>query len=386
MKVGRAHHLEKAALTVGAIHQRVFRDLKGHAVAPTLKRQGLTLADERAANGDREPFNVQYWGIGNEVWGCGGMMNPAEYMAQYRVFSNQMPPYGQPYLVACGPRGHSPDQDVGWTSALFQAMQGGRGRARVSGLSMHFYTDFRPTAVTAAESTAAQWYAVIKEGLRIETAILDNWAVMAKFNPAHRIKFVIDEWGVWYSRSPQIAPGFNLAQVVTLRDAVHTAMHFDIFNRHADKVAMANVAQTINCLHSLFLATGDQCVRTPVYHVFDMYKRHMGAKLAAVKIRAEETTAPGLSASASMRNNRLTVTVTNPSVQDDATVRLRIAGPLRPAEARGTVLTHAAMNATNSFDKPNEVIPAPLSVSLSGDTATVRLPSQSVSALQFRLG
>ncbi|HYN90199.1 MAG TPA: alpha-N-arabinofuranosidase, partial [Ardenticatenaceae bacterium] len=33
---------------------------------------GTTLSDERAANGNPEPFNVRYWGVGNENWGCGG--------------------------------------------------------------------------------------------------------------------------------------------------------------------------------------------------------------------------------------------------------------------------------------------------------------------------
>jgi alpha-N-arabinofuranosidase len=354
----------------------------------------VSLADQRAANGDADPFNVQFWGIGNEVWGCGGNINPADYMSMYRLFSSQMPPYGQPYLVACGPRGHSPGSDVAWTSALFESVQGGRGRARISGLSMHFYTDFRPTTVSSAESTPEQWYAVLKEGLRIETAILDNWAVMAKYDPTHRIKFVVDEWGVWYSRSPEIAPGFNLAQVVTLRDAVHTAMHFDIFNRHADKVFMANVAQTINCLHSLFLAFEDKYVRTPVYHVFEMYKPHMGARMVPLTIQAAElkvavlngqATLPGLSASASIREKLMTVTLSNPSAEAGATARLRIAGSGRPVEARGAVLAHAAMNAANTFEKPDEVKPAPISVTVSGDSVTVLLPKQSVAALQLRL-
>ncbi len=368
-----------------------FHDWISYCNAPA---GSVSLADERAANGDAEPFDVQFWGIGNEVWGCGGNINAPDYMSMYRLFSNQMPPYGQPYLVACGPRGHSPGSDVAWTTALFESIQGGRGRARISGLSMHFYTDFRPTPVSSAESTPQQWYAVLKEGLRVEAAILDNWAVMAKYDPSRRIKFVIDEWGVWYSRSPQIAPGFNLAQVVTLRDALHTAMHFDIFNRHADKVFMANVAQTINCLHSLFLASEDRYVRTPVYHVFEMYKPHMGARSVPARIQAAElkvdvlngqTTLPGLSASASIREKQMTVTLSNPSVESAATVRLRVAGPMRPVEARGTVLAHAAMIAANSFENPDEVKPAPMRVTLSGDSATVILPKQSVAAVLLRL-
>ncbi len=43
-----------------------------------------TLADERAANGDREPLGVRYWGVGNESWGCGGKFTPEDYCREYR--------------------------------------------------------------------------------------------------------------------------------------------------------------------------------------------------------------------------------------------------------------------------------------------------------------
>ena len=86
----------------------------------------VSLAAERAANGDREPFGVKWWGVGNESWGCGGDMKPHEYATLYRRFVTQFPAYPpKPYLVAVGPRGHSRDMDLGWTTGFFEAMQGG---------------------------------------------------------------------------------------------------------------------------------------------------------------------------------------------------------------------------------------------------------------------
>lgn len=375
------------AANVASGSPQEFHDWISYCNAPA---GTVELAGQRSANGDAEPFNVRFWGIGNESWNCGGMLKPAEYATLYRLFISQLPPYGQPFLVACGPRGHSADSGVPWTEGFFDAMQGVSARPRVNGLSLHFYTDFRPTAVSSAESTAGEWYSVLNKGLGLEKALLSNWAVMKKYDPSGRIKFVVDEWGVWYSRSPQIAPGFNLAQVITLRDAVHTAMHFDIFNRHADKVAMANVAQTINCLHSLFLAHEDKYARTPVYHVFDMYKTHMGGKLVPVKNPAGEPVVkqgsePGLSSSASIHEKQMTVTLTNPSLDAPRTVRLRIAGSLRPAEAQGRVLTHEAMNAANTLEKPDEVHPTRLEINVSGDAVSVTLPRKSIAALVIRL-
>ena len=379
------------AANVGAGSPSEFHDWISYCNAPA---GTVTLADERAANGDATPFNVKYWGVGNESWNCGGLMKPAEYGALYRRFTSQVPAFGQPYLIACGPRGHSADYGVPWTEGFFDAMQGLMVRPKIDGYSVHFYTDFRPTPVSSAESTVEEWYAVLAKGLGLEKTLVNNWAAMQKYDPSGQIKIIADEWGVWYSHNPAIAPGFQLVQMVTLRDALHTAMHFDIFNRHADKVAMANVAQTINCLHSLFLAHEDKYVRTPVYHVFDMYKSHMGGKFVPVKNPASEFVAgqgsgtvrvPAISSSASIMGKRMTVTLTNPSVDATRTIQLRIAGSLRPVEAEGRVLTNEAMNAANTFLKPDQVHPTALRVDVSSDALRFALPKQSVAALRVQL-
>ena len=112
-------------------------------------------------------------------------------------------------------------------------------------------------------------------------------------------------------------------------------MTFDIFNRHADKIEMANVAQTINCLHSLFAAVGDKYTRTPAYSTFEMYRPHMGGTTRAgqidipditVPLLDGDATLPGLSGSASVRDKILTVTLTNPSLQEAVVTRIRVSG------------------------------------------------------------
>lgn len=376
------------AANVGSGSPQEFHDWVSYCNAPA---GTLTLADQRAANGDKEPFNVQYWGVGNESWGCGGSMLPAEYAALYRQYTSQIPAYRRPYLVACGPRGHSADHDIGWTEGFLQATQ---ARGRPDGLSLHFYTDFRQTKVSSINFNAAEWYEAFLRGRVIEKAITANWAVMAKYDPAHRIKFIVDEWGLWYAGTPLVAPSYQLSQGVTLRDALHAGITFDIFNRHADKVAMAEVAQTINCLHSLFLALEDKYTRTPAYYVFEMYRGHMGGRSVPMRIKVDELSVPvmagsakmaGLEGSASVRDKRVTVTLTNVSLDSPVTARIRLAGGSRAMEGRGQVLTHSDMRATNTFDRPDEVKLAPLPVTLSGDVVSVTVPKQSVVALELAI-
>jgi alpha-L-arabinofuranosidase len=376
------------AANVGSGTPQEFHDWVAYCNAPA---GSVSLASERAANGDPEPYGVRYWGVGNESWGCGGTMKPEEYATLYRRFVTQFPAYTAPFLVATGPRGHSPDGDIGWTTGFFEAM---RGAMPPNGFSVHFYTDFRPTAVKAGDFTAAEWYEVFLRGVRLEKVIQDHWLEMGKFDPAHRTKLVVDEWGVWYRPGSEIAPGYILSETITLRDALHTGMTFDIFNRHADKIAMANVAQTINCIHSLFLARGPDFVRTPVYHVFDMYRSHMGARLVPVRSPFPEMNVPAmagvarlaaLSASASIRDRRLTVTLTNPSIEASMPVRIKLTGGANVLEARGLVLTHPDMRATNTFAKPNEVKAMPQDVKVARDALELNLPKQSVTMIDCRI-
>jgi alpha-L-arabinofuranosidase len=376
------------AANVGSGTPKEFHDWVQYCNAPA---GTVSLADERASNGDKEPFGVTYWGVGNESWGCGGNMTPAEYAGQYRRFVTQFPGYSRPFLVATGPRGHSADGDIGWTTGFFEAM---RGATPPDGFSIHYYTDLRRTKVKPGDFNAAEWYEVLLRGFRLEKVIEDHWAEIGKFDAAHRTKFVVDEWGVWYPPGSEIKPAYILSQPITLRDAVHTGMAFDIFNRQAGKIAMANVAQTINCIHSLFLADGDQYCRTPAFHVFEMYKTHMGGRVVPVRVQFPELNVPaldgpahlpGLSISASIRERRLTLTVTNPSLSEPVAIRVRLAGQSRATEARGTVLTHSDMRATNSFAHPDVVKPEALAVEIRPDRVTFRMPEKSVVAVELAI-
>ena len=380
------------AANVGSAGPQEFHDWVSYCNAPP---GTLSLADERARHGDEEPFNVKYWGVGNESWGCGGNMSGGEYATEYRKYISQVPTYVRPFFVATGPRGHSADGDVGWTEGFFAGLQNVRGLGvRADGFALHYYTDFRQTAEDGAKFDEKGWYAVLHKGIRIEKVMDDHWAIMSRYDPEHRTRFVIDEWGNWYRGGTELGPDYILSQTITLRDALHTAMTFDIFNRHADKIEMANVAQTINCLHSLFAAVEDRYTRTPVYSAFEMYRPHMGGQLVPLRFDIPEITVPllegsgrlpGLSGSASLRDRSLTVTLTNPSLRDGVVARLRLAGSAHLREARATVLTHEDMRAANTFEKPEAVALASLPAQVSADTATVTIPKQAVVAVSIQI-
>jgi alpha-N-arabinofuranosidase len=378
------------AANVGSGTPKEFHDWVLYCNAPL---GTVSLAEERARNGSPEPFAIRYWGVGNESWGCGGDMTGGEYATQYRQFVTQFPEYTAPFLIAAGPRGHSADRDLAWTEGFFQGLQG--HRSRVDGFALHYYTDFRQTAEDGAHFDEKGWYAVLQKGALLEDVIEDHWRVMGRYDAEHRTKLVVDEWGNWYRGGTELGPAYLLSQTITLRDALHAAMTFDVFNRHAGKLEMANVAQTINCLHSLFAAVGDKYARTPAYYTFEMYRPHMGARLVPLRIQVPELTVPilsgsaklaAISGSASIRERRLCVTLTNPSLADAVDAVVRLEGGSRVAEGRGTVLTHEDMTATNTFATPDAVKPAALAVRTSGDAAYVTVPKRAVVALELLVG
>lgn len=361
-----------------------------------------TLADLRAAGGAKEPFNVRYWGIGNESWGCGGEMTPAEYATEFRRFTAWVPGYGMDNLslIASGPN----DDQYNWTRGFLQGMlEKGPGALRsVFGLSLHYYSwnlsrgktqDWFAGKGDAVKFEPTDWYELMREADRMESFVEGHWAVMGEFDPHRRVRLVVDEWGPWYKPGSEVVSTDILGQMITLRDAVVSAQTLDIFNRHPEKVVMANCAQLINCLNSLFIAHGDQFVETPVYHVFQMYAAHQnGQAVRAVfdvpAISYDRDGKPasfwGLQGSVSIKGKDLTLTVVNPHVSQPREASIDLLGG-EMSSGRATTLTNSDIHAHNTFENPDVVRPRTGEMKGSGATIRYTFEPASVTLLQIRL-
>lgn len=378
------------AANVGSGTPAEFQDWVLYCNAPV---GTVSQARERAANGDAEPFRVRYWGVGNESWGCGGNMKPQEYATEYRKFATQYPlAYQEPFLIAVGPSGGRPDGHLEWTRGFFEGLAGHGAGIWPHGFGLHYYTRPRRSAKHDRRSPE-RWYDILVAGARTEKLLEDHWQVMGEFDRERRTRFVVDEWGVWQPPGTEIGPQYLFSQEGNLRDALHAAITLDIFNRHADKIAMAQIAQTINCIHSLFLASGDRFVRTPTYYVFELYRPHMDARRVPIGLRVPDLKVPvgdgdeplaALSGSASLKERRLTLTLVNPSLEADAGALIRLEGA-QAVEARAQVLTHADPHAANTLDKGEAVKPAPLEAAVTGGQVRLRVPRHAVAAVEIRL-
>ncbi|GAF11013.1 LOW QUALITY PROTEIN: alpha-N-arabinofuranosidase 2 [Bacillus sp. JCM 19045] len=234
--------------------------------------EGSPMADERAQNGRAEPWELPYFGVGNESWGCGGNMRPEYYADLYRRYQTYVRKYGDKpiYKIACGAN----VDDYNWTEVLMkQALN------YMDGLTLHYYTVPGTWQKKGAATgfSEQEWDETIQKALHMDELITNHSAIMDEYDPEKRVGLIVDEWGTWYDVESGTNPGF-LFQQNSIRDALVAGITLNIFNHHADRVHMANLAQTINVLQSIVLTEGDKMLKTPTYHVFELYKVHQGGR------------------------------------------------------------------------------------------------------------
>jgi alpha-N-arabinofuranosidase len=361
-----------------------------------------TLADERRANGAEEPFGIRFWGIGNENWGCGGEMSPEQYAEEFCRFRSYVSNYSGSAVqaIACGQN----NADWRWTRRFFAHMRSHYANrlGRVQGFAAHYYCG---TAGTATEFTNEQWLELLAKAYAVEGIIAGCRSLMDEHDPERKIRLLLDEWGAWHPVEAG-KPRGGLYQQNTMRDACVAALSLDVFHNQAGILFMANIAQLINVLQALLLVEEDRCIKTPTFHVFDLYQPHKGARAVRTVSYAEEVTDGGASAewcrtrylerkpfalravhgSASIRDDVLCVTAVNTHPTEGVELEVEL---YRDRWDAVEVVALAAddIHAHNTFSRPDAVtLSTAQSVSARGEQVRVPMVPGSIVRLRGRLG
>ena len=351
------------------------------------------MAALRAQNGQEKPWTVDFFGVGNENWGCGGNMTPAYYANLYRRFQTYVRSYDPAHpikKVCCGPN----VDDYHWTEDVLATCFDHTPRELhgfMDLLSLHYYVhpEGWQSKGSATEFDNEVWYKTLSKAYTMDTLISRHSAILDRYDPEKAIGLSVDEWGDWFTAEPGTNPGF-LYQQNTVRDALVACITLNIFNKHCDRVKMACLAQMINVLQAVLLTEGDKMIKTPTYHVLHMYRRHQGANLVhselfgETPIRAGEWQVPPVSESVSEKDGVITVTLGNLSADAVQEVRLSFAGdtPLRVTEAS---IVGGGMRAHNTFEEPEKVTERLFSgYRTEPDGLVVILPAGSVVGLRLQ--
>jgi alpha-N-arabinofuranosidase len=372
------------AANVGAGSPEEMRDWMEYCNYPS----GSTLADLRTAGGSPEPFRVRYWGIGNELWGCGGNFKAEQAAAEFRHFATFARAFGgiRPYLVGCGPN----QNNVQWTRGFMDTLAGNR---QPDGYSVHHYSDAN---LPPLAFTPEGMYAQLNTFRRVEQTIVQQRNLLDSYDPNRRIGLFLDEWGVWdHGITPEEERrNGRLWQQQTMRSAVAAGLGLNVFNRHADKLYMCNIAQMVNVLQSMLLTDGPEgknCVRTTSYYAFMMFKPHRSKTSVQVETDASAAAAPAggrggkqapepppdLSMSASRQGNQTIVTLVNPRHDVDMQIDFALRGANARA-GRAQILHDSDINAYNSFDNPDRVTIKSHPVTVESGRIALALPAMSI--------
>ena len=348
-----------------------------------------TITNLRKENGRTKPWHLKYVGIGNENWGCGGSMSPDFYANEYKRYQCFCKNYGDNklYKVACGPNA----EDYNWTKELMSRID----HLQANGISLHCYTvpgDWEHRG-SATDFSDEEYYSTISNALHIEDIIKKHLAIMDEYDPNHDIDLLVDEWGTWYNVEPGTNPAF-LYQQNTMRDAIVAAASLNIFNKHSDRIAMANIAQVVNVLQAMILTEDTKILKTPTYDVFQMYKEHQNATLvesyvadAANRINEpvisyNDISIPALSESVSVTEQNgqklLTITLANTSLADSLSVELELPIKYSFCGKASVAMLHAEARAYNTFDDPDRVRAFETEEDWNGNLQVVSLPACSV--------
>lgn len=344
------------------------------------------MANLRRKNGRDKPFKLDYFGIGNEAWGCGGNMRPEYYSDLFRRYDTYIKDYDPKhhvYRIASGANGGN----LNWTETLMD-----RIGKQMDGVSVHYYTIPSGEWKVKGPSTGFDkdaYAATIANTLKMDDILSNHSAIMDRTDPKKHIGLIVDEWGIWTDVVPGTNPAF-LYQQNSLRDAILAALNFNIFHRHADRVHMANIAQMINVLQAMILTDGPKMVRTPSYYAFQMYAVHQGATFLPVEGYAGSfelggKTLPRVSATASRaEDGTVHVSLVNVDPDNPATVDLALEG-VDATAATGAILTAPAVDSINTFDAPDTVSPKSFDgARVANGKLTATLPAKSIVTLTLK--
>jgi alpha-N-arabinofuranosidase len=362
------------------------------------------MTELRKKNGRADRWKVKFWGVGNENWGCGGNMRAEHYADQARRYATYCRNYPgrKLYKIACGPN----VDDYGWTETLMKQLvecrQGQSPDRYVQAISLHNYsfTGTWEKKGWATRFSDAEWYELMARSWRMDELISRHATIMDRYDPDKIIGLAVDEWGTWHRAEEGTNPGF-LYQQNSLRDALVAAIHLGIFHDHADRVRMANIAQTVNVLQAMILTDGPKMVLTPSYHVFEMNKGHMDAErlpifslnadsVDAAEIEADGRRLPYISVTVSRKAGiaegakpRRLASIINIDIDRPREVFLDLRGG-EAASVAGRILTATALNAHNRFETPNQVVPAPFTdFKIEENGIRVVMPAHSFVTLEF---
>jgi alpha-N-arabinofuranosidase len=221
---------------------------------------GLHYSDLRVKNGHAQPYNVKYWGLGNEMDGPWQMgYKNAEDYSKYALEAAKLMKWSDDKikLIASGSSNYN-DKWIDWNRTVLTSL-----RDQIDYLSLHHYSGnqekdhYKFMAITTRVDNIID---ITKNLIR---------EVRSRYRMERPIYIAFDEYNVWYRAWTEQ----KLEEHYNMQDALVVGMYLNTFLRHADIVKMANMAQLVNVIAPM-MVTNDQLWKQPIYYPLQLVARN----------------------------------------------------------------------------------------------------------------
>jgi len=344
-------------------------------------------ANLRRQNGHDEPYNVKYWGLGNEMYGSWqiGMLEAPDYIKKAREFAKVMK-WTDPsiQLVSCGESGLSD-----WDSAVIEGMA-----SVVDFHSIHIYTG------------SDDYYSNVLAPHQAERAIHATQALIELARYKQKIErpvsIAYDEWNVWFRKRDAASA---LEEQYTLADALAVATYLNIFVRNCNSVKIANLAQLVNVIAPIFTSKEGMFLQT-IYHPLRLFGEHLQETALDVFVDSETFSFPpnqessswahrvadlgpfqllDVSATCDASGQTLTLAVVNRDQQKAQTTTIQLADTARARNIVAYEVGGEQPEIVNSFEQPDAIDVKEHHLEDSGQTFSYTFPAHSFTLLRMQI-
>jgi alpha-L-arabinofuranosidase len=338
--------------------------------------QKTTLVDMRRKNGHDQPYNVKYWGIGNENWVCGGSMRPEYYADLYRQYATYIRKTAgeNAKLIACGSYPDFPEWDDIYLSSMKRAYN------LVDAIALHIYAWDGGSDINFDDKD----YCNLLDDIKIVKNHLTRALNLANAYSTndHKIQVVFDEWGTWYKEATVES---GLYQQNTMRDALYAAASFHLFHDLGENLIMTNMAQTVNVLQSLILTKGEKLLRTPTYYVYEMFKEHRSGSILPKNIlfmdNADEKLKKSVSISITKKIDEIFISIVNLDLKDNFNLDLDLNTRSDYKIKNISIINSSDVHDHNTFENPDKVfiknIPSVV------EKGNINIPAHSITGIKM---
>lgn len=345
-------------------------------------------ADLRRANGREQPWNVKYWGLGNEIDGPWqlGHKNAEDYSKFAAQAATAMRRADQTIkLIASGSSNFRAEADwVGWNRTVLDTLKND-----IDYISLHTYIgnpENNLEKFLAAGVDIDRRVEIVKGLIRAAQEFQRN---------RHPIYIAYDEWNVWYRArgGSEFEIGRSgLEEQYNFEDALAMGTFLNSFIRHADIVRFANLAQLVNVIAPIFTNKDGLFLQTIYFPIVEYGKQHNSNALDLLTVSPtydyNGQRANYIDASATMNPNtsEVRLNVLNRSANQDINVRIDNVAQSPSSEIQVWQMTNDDLKVRNTFGG-EKVRPTVTTIrpTMSSGGFTYNFPKHSLTILTYTL-